>query len=97
MRPLADVLRGTLEALGISRDVARAGAMQAWPAVARACIGAEEAARTRAVRVDGDTLVVSVPSPVLAQELRLRSEDVRAELARRVPDSSVRDVRFVPR
>ena len=97
MRPLAEVLRGTLKALGITRDVARAGAVQAWPSVARACIGAEDAARTRALRVDGDTLIVAVPSPVLAQELRLRYEDLRAELFRLAPESSVRAVRFVPR
>jgi len=34
---------------------------------------------------------------VLAQELRLRYEDLRAELFRLAPESSVRAVRFVPR
>jgi len=96
MRSLTETLRVTLAALGISRDVAKASAVRAWPAAARSCIG-EDASRTRALRVDGDTLVVTVPSPVVAQELRLRSEDIRAELTRMAPDAGVRHVRFVPR
>jgi hypothetical protein len=96
MRPLADAISGTLAALGISRRVARAAAVRAWPEVARSCLGAD-GARTRALRVEGDTLVVTVASPVLAQELRLRAEEIGAELRRLAPDAGVRAVRYVPR
>ncbi|HYY54812.1 MAG TPA: DciA family protein [Candidatus Dormibacteraeota bacterium] len=95
MRPLAEALRGTLAALGIGGAVGRAAAVRAWPEVARACIGVD-AGRTRALRVDGDTLLVTVPSPVLAQELRLRSEEIRVALHRLAPDAGVRAVRFIP-
>jgi hypothetical protein len=95
MRPIAEALRGAFATLGLTRDVARASAVRVWPEVARACIG-DDACRTRAIRVDGDTLLVTVPSPILAQELRLRSEEIRAELARLAPDAGVRLVRFVP-
>lgn len=96
MRPIADALRRTLRSLGIGGAVARAGAIEAWPDAARACIG-DAAARTRALRVEGSTLVVTVTSPVLAQELRLRGNDLLAELAQRSPDAGVTAVRFVPR
>lgn len=96
MRPLAEVLRGTLASLGIGGAVSRAAAVNAWPAAARACIGSD-VDRTRALRVDDGALVVAVPSPVLAQELRLRSESILAELERRAPDAGVRELRFVPR
>ena len=96
MRSLAEALRLTLASLRISREVADAAAVRAWPAAAGACIG-DAASRTRAIRVDGDTLLVSVASPVLAQELRLRAETLCDELRRHAPDSGVRAVRFVPR
>lgn len=96
MRSLADALRATLTALGIRRDVARAAAVAAWPEVMRETIG-PAGERTRALRVDGDTLVVAVSSPVLAQELRLRAGEVLAALALKAPDAEVRDMRFVPR
>ena len=95
MRPLAETLRATLAALGIGRAVARAAAVDAWREAARACIG-DEAERTHAIRVEEATLVVRVPSPVLAQELRLRSGEVLAELRRRAPEAGVSAVRFVP-
>jgi len=95
LRPLADALRGTLAALGIRGAVAKAGVVAAWPAAARACIG-EDASRTRALAVEGDTLVVAVPSPVLAQELRLHSEQLLRDLAGRAPDATVHTIRFVP-
>lgn len=96
MRPISEALRATLVALGISGAVARAGAVVAWPEVARVVLGAE-AARTRALRVDGDTIVVAVASPVLAQELRLRADEVLALIARAAPESRVRALRCVPR
>ncbi len=95
MRPLSETLRATFAALGIGRAVARAGAVAAWQGVARDVIG-RDAARTRALRVDDGTIVVAVASPVLAQELRLRSAEVVALLARAAPEAGVRAVRFVP-
>jgi hypothetical protein len=96
MRRISETLRSTFAKLGIGGAVARAGALEAWSGAARVCLG-DDATRTRALRIDDGTLVVGVRSPVLAQELRLRSADVLAELARRAPDSGVVAVRFVPR
>lgn len=95
MRPLADALREALAALGLGHGMARAAAVAAWQDAARACIG-DDAQRTKALRVEERTLVVAVPSPVLAQELRLRSHDLLRELGRRAPEANVAAVRFVP-
>lgn len=96
MRSLADALRDTLASLGLTRALARAGALEAWPEVARRCLG-PEGDRTRALRIDDGTLVVAVPSPVLAGELRLRAGEILGELERRAPEAGVRALRFVPR
>ncbi len=95
MRRLADALRGTLAALGIGRAVELAALVDAWPEAARVCVG-DAAAGTRALRVEEQTLVVAVRSPVIAQELRLRSVELLAELGRRAPEAGVAAVRFVP-
>lgn len=95
MRTLEEALRRTLDRLGIRDEVARAEAVRAWPRVASVVLG-DAASRTRALRVDGDTLVVSVASPVLAQELRLRAADLVSALAAAAPASGVRALRFVP-
>jgi hypothetical protein len=96
VRPIGEVLDATLEALGLRRSVARANAVLVWPAAAGTVLG-REAVRTRALRVEGTTMVVAVESPVLAQELRLRQGDLLCELARLAPDGRVRALRFVPR
>ncbi len=96
MRSLAESLQATLTLLGIRGGVARAAAVAAWRDVAREAIGAD-AGRTRALRVEAGTIVVAVPSPVLAQELRLRTGELVAALAERAPEAGVRDVRFVPK
>lgn len=95
MRPIGEAVRAALRALGIARGVARAAAVSAWSAAASDAVGDEAAGRTRALRVDGDAIVVAVSSPVVAQELRLRSGELVEALARRAPESGVRRIRFV--
>jgi predicted nucleic acid-binding Zn ribbon protein len=96
VRTIAEAVTATLRTLGLQRGVERARALQAWPAAATVVLGAE-AARSRAVRLDGETLVVGVASPVLAQELRLHQQELLQELARLAPAARVRALRFVPR
>ncbi len=95
MRPIARVLRSALRALGIERDVARADAVRAWHAAASAVLG-EDAVATRAVRADGDTLVVVVPTAQWAGEIRLRERELLRALAHRAPASRIARLRCVP-
>lgn len=92
MRPLGGTLRRVLRALGLEEELARADAVAAWPAVARDVIGSD-ADRTRAVRVEGHTLVVAVPTAQWAAEIRLRERD----LVRRLPPAGrIERIRSVP-
>lgn len=95
MRPLGRALARTLERLGLAPDVARADAVRAWSDAAASVLGAD-ARLTRAVRADGDTLVVVVPSSHWAGEIRLRERDLVAALAARAPGSGIVRVRPTP-
>lgn len=95
MRPLGGAVQRVLRALGLEDDLARADAIEAWPEVAAAVIGAD-AARTRAVRIETGTLVVAVPTAQWAGEIRLRERALVAGLRARVPAGGVRRIRCVP-
>jgi hypothetical protein len=95
VRPIARAVRSALRTLGIERDVARADAVRVWPAAATAVLGAD-ATSTRAVRTDGDTLVVLVPTAQWAGEIRLRERDLLRALADRAPTSHIARLRCVP-
>lgn len=92
---MARALQSALRTLGIDRDVARADAVRAWEAAATAILGAD-AVSTRAVRADGDTLVVLVPTAQWAGEIRLRERELLSALAERAPASRIARLRCVP-
>jgi len=95
MKPLARALGRTLRALGIDRDVARADAVREWREAAAEVLGADARA-TRAVRADGDTLVIVVPTAQWAGEIRLREREILQVIARRAPESRIARLRCVP-
>lgn len=95
LRPVARAVDRLLRGLGIAADVARVDAVDAWPAVVTAALG-PDAAATRAIRVDGTTLVVSVPTSAWASELRLRQEDLLRRLTQAAPRSGISSIRTVP-
>lgn len=95
MKPISRALDRTLRALGVDRDVARADAVRAWPTVAVETLGADAAA-TRAIRAEGDTLVVAVPTSDWAGEIRLREATLVRSLARHAPGCDIAHVRSVP-
>lgn len=95
MKPIGRAVDRLLRGLGIATDVARTSAVDAWPHVAAAVLGAD-AGRTRAVRIDGTTLVIAVPTSAWASELRLREAELLAALALAAPRSGIRALRAVP-
>lgn len=95
MRPIARAIGQALRSLGIERDVARADAVRVWHAAAATVLGAD-AVRTRAVRTDGDTLVVLVPTAQWAGEIRLRERELLRAVADRAPASRIARLRCVP-
>ena len=95
MRPIARAIESALRTLGFDRRVARVDAVRAWPAAATTVLGAD-AVTTRAVRTDGDTLVVLVPTAQWAGEIRLRERELLVALADRAPASRIARLRCVP-
>ena len=95
MRPIARAIRSALRTLGIDQGVARADAIRVWHAAATTVLGAD-AVRTRAVRADGDTLVILVPTAQWAGEIRLRERELLRALADRAPASRIARLRCVP-
>lgn len=81
--------------MGVDRDVARADAVRAWPDAAVAVLGVD-ARDTHALRADGDTLVVAVPSAQWAGEIRLRERELVAAVTDLAPASGIVRVRSVP-
>jgi Dna[CI] antecedent DciA-like protein len=95
VRPIARALGRALHALGVDREVARADAVRAWPDAATSVFGSD-GGLTKAVRADGDTLVVTVPTAQWAGEVRLRERELIAALTSRAPASGIVRVRPVP-
>jgi len=95
MRPIARAIQSALGTLGIDQGVSRADAVRVWPAAATAVLGAD-AVTTRALRADGDTLVVLVPTAQWAGEIRLRERELLRALADRAPASRIARLRCVP-
>jgi len=95
LRPVARAVDRLLRGLGIATEVARMDATRAWPSAAAAVLG-PDAASTKALRVDGTTLVVGVPTPAWASEIRLREAELLERLAEASPRSGMTAVRTVP-
>lgn len=95
MRPVSRAVGRLLQGLGIETQVARVGAIDHWEAVAIDVFGVD-ASSTRAVAVDGTTMVVAVPTSAWASEIRLRQIDLLRRLARASPASGITAIRTVP-
>ena len=95
MKPIGRAVHRALRALGLDRDIARADAVRAWDDAAVSVLG-DDARLCQAVRADGDTLVVTVPTAQWAGEVRLRERELVAALAARAPSSGVTRIRPVP-
>jgi predicted nucleic acid-binding Zn ribbon protein len=94
MRPVSRAVGRLLSGLGIATDVARAGAIEHWAPVARGVLGTD-ADVTRAIAVDGATLIVTVPTSAWSSEIRLREAVLLEALAAAAPSGGIRAIRTV--
>lgn len=95
MRPVGRAVGRLLRGLGIETEVARVGAIDRWAGVVREVLG-DDADVTRAIAVDGATLIVTVPTSGWASEIRLREATLVEGLRRAAPTSGIRAIRTVP-
>jgi predicted nucleic acid-binding Zn ribbon protein len=94
VRPVSRAVGRLLRGLGIATEVARAGAIDQWAPVARGVLGAD-ADVTRAIAVDGTTLIVTVPTSAWSSEIRLREAVLLDRLLAAAPASGIRAIRTV--
>jgi predicted nucleic acid-binding Zn ribbon protein len=92
LKPLAAILPGLLEQLGLAESAAGWRAVSEWPAVA----GARIARRARAVSFRDGTLIVEVEGSAWMHELAFLKRELVRNLNRHLEADVVRDVRFTP-
>ena len=95
MRPVSRAVDRLLRGLGIAAEVDRAAAIDHWTAAATSVLG-PDASLTRAIAVDGATIVVTVPTSAWASEIRMRQHALLDALRRASPKSDIRAIRTVP-
>jgi len=80
MRRIGDLLPEAAASLGLEEELRLARAMATWQRLVEELVPAASGA-TRLVEIRGPTLIVAAAAPLVAQELRLRSEDLLAAFA----------------
>jgi predicted nucleic acid-binding Zn ribbon protein len=85
------VLPRVLKGLKLDKVLAAQPAVELWPQIA----GPKTAEHTRAVEVDGNTLVVVVDSPAWIAQLRYLKPQLLKKISGRVGKGLIGDVRFV--
>lgn len=94
MKPLSGAIVRALRRLGLERDVAAAGALDAWIEASSAVLG-PVASRTRAIGFDDRALLVHVPDAAWAGEIRLRETELVAALGRLAGGSGIERIRCI--
>jgi hypothetical protein len=74
---IGDLIPSAAAELGLAEDLRRAQAVATFDAIVAELVPAAHGA-CRAVRISGDSLVVEADAPIVAQELRLRSQALLA-------------------
>ncbi|MFM7070907.1 MAG: DUF721 domain-containing protein [Planctomycetota bacterium] len=89
-KPFRSLIANLLVTRGYARQREATAVADAWVAVA----GPKAAARSRAGKVFKGVLSVFVEDATLIQELTFRKRQLVEELAKRLPDHRIREVRF---
>ncbi|MFI5262266.1 MAG: DciA family protein [Candidatus Limnocylindrales bacterium] len=97
MRRLGDLLPPAAQALGLEEPLMRGRAMAAWSRlVAERVPGATGASALLELRDDG-TILVSAAAPIVAQELRLRTDELLEAFAQAPGGRRMRQLQVVMR
>ena len=79
MTRIGDLLPDAARRLGLEEELRRSRAIATFDAIVAERVPAAHGA-CRALRVEGETLVVQADAPIVAQELRLNARDLVAAL-----------------
>ena len=90
-RSVGSLLPRVLKQYKLDKVVAAQPAVTLWPEIA----GPKTAEHTRALEVDGNTLVIMVDSPAWGAQLRFLKPQLLKKIEGRVGKGLIRDLRFV--
>lgn len=90
---IGDLIPEAARRLGLDDELRRARAMGAFEAIVSEHAPAAAGA-CRAIRIDGDALIVEADAPIVAQELRLTARTIIAILAAAPGGVGVRELRI---
>jgi hypothetical protein len=96
MRRVGDVLSGVATELGIDRELKLARQMAAWERIVAERVPAA-AGTSDLLSVQAPAIVVSAPSPIVAQELRLRQSELLQAFAQAPEGQRLLELRIVIR
>lgn len=88
-----DILRQAARTLGLEPAVYLVRAREVWPQM----VGGTLAGATEVRSVRGGVVMVAATHPLVAQEVRLRREEILAGLSQRVPEAGLRELRVIIR
>ena len=97
MRRLGDLLPPAAQALGLEEPLMRGRAMAAWSRLVAERVPAAAGTSTLLDLRDDGTIVAAAPSPIVAQELTLRADELLAAFAQAPGGRHMRELRVVVR
>jgi Dna[CI] antecedent, DciA len=92
MSRIGDLMPGAAAHLGLEDELRRARLLSTFDAIVAELAPAAHGA-CRALRVDGETLVVEADAPIVAQEIVLHGDELAAAFRRAPGGAQVRQVR----
>jgi predicted nucleic acid-binding Zn ribbon protein len=80
-----------LDKMGFSERLRKQEAVAVWDKI----VGDDLAAETRALKIDGDTLVVKVHKAAWRQQLIFLKDEFLKKLSDELSEDTIKDIRFV--
>lgn len=93
MERIGDLLPETARRLGLEDEFRRGRAASTWSSLVEELVPAATGA-CRVVAILGDALIVEADAPIVAQELRLRSDELLAAFAAAPGGTRCRELRI---
>lgn len=93
--PIKHTLNRNIQSSGLQDQVDGARVIELFSAVAQELLGAEIAGNVKGLYLKNRTLTVSVPSPVIGQEIKLQEQKIVALLNAKMEANIVERLRFL--
>jgi predicted nucleic acid-binding Zn ribbon protein len=91
LEKIGDIIWDSIEKMGFKPKLLRQSAILCWGEVAGEAI----AQKSKALKVEGDTLIVKVYQPAWRQELLFLKNNLLAKIEAKIGKGHISDIRFV--